>query len=47
MLKTILIGRHISVQGTYVRTTPAGFVIVRVGRTTYTGRPVQSVRSAA
>lgn len=41
MLKTIMIGRYLSVQGKFVRTTSSGLVVVRVGDTTYTGRPVQ------
>jgi len=47
MLKTILIGRYLSIQGAYVRTTPAGFVVVRVGNSIYTGRPVSQSRRAA
>ncbi len=41
MLKTIMIGRYLSIQGEFVRTTPTGLVVVRVGEKTYTGRPVQ------
>lgn len=40
MLKTILVGRHLSIQGTYVRTTASGLMVVRVGSATYAGRPV-------
>ena len=41
MLKTIMIGRYLSIQGQFVRTTPTGLVVVRVGDKTYAGRPVQ------
>jgi hypothetical protein len=39
MLKTIMIGRYISIQGQFVRTTPTGLMVVKVGNTTYAGRP--------
>jgi hypothetical protein len=41
MLKTIMIGRYLSIQGEFIRTTPTGLVVVRVGSQTYAGRPVQ------
>jgi len=41
MLKTIMIGRYLSIQGQFVRTTPSGLVVVRVGDATYAGRPVK------
>ena len=41
MFKTIMIGRYLSIQGLFVRTTPAGLMVVRVGDKTFTGRPVQ------
>ncbi|HPD93891.1 MAG: hypothetical protein H6900_04840 [Rhodobacter sp.] len=41
MLKTIMIGRYLSIQGEFVRTTASGLVVVKVGETTYAGRPVQ------
>ncbi len=41
MLKTIMIGRYLSIQGQFVRTTPTGLVVVKVGEKTYAGRPVQ------
>lgn len=41
MLKTIMIGRYISIQGEFVRTTPNGLMVVKVGTATYVGRPVQ------
>lgn len=40
MLKTIMIGRYLSIQGQFVRTTPNGLMVVRVGDKTYAGRPV-------
>lgn len=43
MLKTIMIGRYLSIQGEFVRTTPTGLVVVRVGDTVYAGRPVKRV----
>jgi hypothetical protein len=47
MLKTIMIGRYLSIQGQFVRTTPSGLVVVRVGDKTFAGRPVQKQRHAA
>lgn len=41
MLKTIMIGRYLSIQGQFVRTTPTGLVVVRVGTETFAGRPVK------
>ncbi|MCB1359593.1 MAG: hypothetical protein H6899_15820 [Rhodobacter sp.] len=41
MLKTIMIGRYLSIQGEFVRTTTSGLVVVKVGEKTYAGRPVQ------
>lgn len=43
MLKTIMIGRYLSIQGEFVRTTPTGLVVVRIGSQTYAGRPVQKM----
>ena len=40
MLKTIMIGRYLSIQGLFVRTTPTGLAVVKVGDKTFTGRPV-------
>ncbi|SET44072.1 hypothetical protein [Paracoccus homiensis] len=40
MLKTILIGGYISVQGLFEKLAPNGNVIVRVGSRTYEGKPV-------
>ena len=39
MLKTIMIGKDLSIQGKFVRTTPNGLMVVRVGDKTYAGRP--------
>ncbi|MCA0207085.1 hypothetical protein [Pararhodobacter sp.] len=46
MLKTIMIGRYLSIQGQFVRTTPSGLVVVKVGDKTFAGRPVQKRRAA-
>ncbi|WP_268876841.1 hypothetical protein [Litorivita pollutaquae] len=40
MLRTIVMGSYISVQGTFVRALPNGKVEVRVGDKTFTGKPV-------
>ena len=40
MLKTIIIGSCVSVQGTFVKTLANGHMVVRVGQTAYVGRPV-------
>ena len=40
MLKTIIIGSCVSVQGTFVKTLANGHMVVRVGQTEYVGRPV-------
>jgi hypothetical protein len=40
MLKTIIIGSCVSVQGTFVKTLANGLVVVRVGQTEFAGRPV-------
>lgn len=41
MLKTIMIGHYLSIQGQFVRTTATGLMVVRVGEKTYTGRAVK------
>ncbi|GAB1381230.1 hypothetical protein MASR1M49_40760 [Pararhodobacter aggregans] len=46
MLKTIMIGRYLSIQGQFVRTTPTGLVVVKVGDKTFAGRPVQKRHAA-
>lgn len=42
MLKTITLGRHISIQGIFVRRLPSGMMAVRVGQTLHVGWPVQA-----
>ncbi len=48
MLKTIMVGKYISVQGEFVRRLPNGLIEVRVGSRVYAGRPVvaEPVRAA-
>lgn len=45
MLKTILIGTCVSIQGVVERTLANGLVVVRVGGKTYTGRAIPSRKS--
>ena len=40
MLRTIMIGACVSVQGTFVKTLPNGHMVVRVGDRLFAGRPV-------
>ncbi len=40
MLRTIILGTAISVQGTFVRAFPDGRIAVRVGTTVFRGHPV-------
>lgn len=40
MIRTISLGRYISVQGLLEAITPEGLVTVRVGEKLFTGRPV-------
>ncbi|MEP1929962.1 MAG: hypothetical protein ABJI96_13475 [Paracoccaceae bacterium] len=40
MLRTILIGTCVSIQGIYVRTFPDGRIAVRDGENIYAGTPV-------
>lgn len=40
MLKTITVGSCVSVQGEFVRRLPNGAIVVRVGGSLYSGRPV-------
>ena len=42
MLRTILVGSCVSVQGTFVRTLSDGRIVVRVGKRLYTGKPVMA-----
>jgi hypothetical protein len=43
MLKTIVLGSRISVQGTVEKSWPDGRLSVRVGSKVYTGQPVGTV----
>ncbi len=40
MLRTILVGSRVSVQGTFIRKLDNGNILVRVGRKIYEGTPV-------
>lgn len=40
MIRTILIGSCVSIQGTFVRQLPGGRIAVRVGQNVFAGRPV-------
>ncbi len=40
MLKTIMQGSCVMVQGIFVRGLPGGRIVVRVGKTEYAGAPV-------
>ncbi len=42
MLRTIILGTCVSIQGTFVRALPNGRIAVRVGKTIYEGRPVSA-----
>lgn len=39
MLRTIVVGTCVSVQGTFVRALPDGRISVKVGNTVYSGKP--------
>ncbi|MDJ0826315.1 MAG: hypothetical protein QNJ16_12495 [Rhodobacter sp.] len=43
MLRTIIIGSCVSVQGTFVRTLEGGKIAVRVGNRVYSGYPVAAL----
>lgn len=45
MLRTITVGSHVSIQGTFVRALTDGRILVRVGERLFKGTPVQT-RSA-
>lgn len=47
MMCTIMIGLYSSVQGQFVTRLQDGRVVVRVGETVYTGRPVSRVPDMA
>ncbi len=40
MIRTIIMGSCVSVQGTFVRSFPDGRIAVKVGKLIYSGRPV-------
>ncbi|MGR3541406.1 MAG: hypothetical protein ACU0BS_08250 [Hasllibacter sp.] len=40
MIRTVNIGEHLSIQGAFVRDLPNGRVLVRVGKSTFAGKPV-------
>ncbi len=40
MLRTIILGSCVSVQGTFVRTLQNGKILIRVGERLYAGNPV-------
>lgn len=42
MVKTIVLGSCVFVQGLFVRALPGGHIVVRVDGTEFTGRPVAS-----
>ncbi len=42
MLRTIMIGSCVSVQGSFVRQLPNGQIVVRVGDRIYSGYPVEA-----
>ena len=44
MLRTIVIGSCVSVQGTFVRQLPNGQVVVRVGESEFAGHPIASLK---
>ena len=47
MLRTIILGSCVSVQGTFVRNLTNGKVLVRVGKRLYEGMPVASKAGVA
>ena len=40
MIRTIILGSCVFVQGLFVRALPGGHIVVRVGVTEFSGRPV-------
>ena len=42
MIRTIVIGKYISVQGNFVKNLPGGKMMVRVGDRMFAGRPVDA-----
>ncbi|XDA98186.1 hypothetical protein AB1M95_19180 [Sulfitobacter sp. LCG007] len=41
MLRTITVGKAVSIQGVFVRSLPDGRILVRVDDTLYAGSPVR------
>lgn len=46
MLKTILIGSCVLVQGVFVKSLADGMISVRVGDKVYSGKPVSDMKAA-
>ncbi len=46
MLKTIIVGTCVSVQGIFVRNLPNGKMVVRVGDRDFVGYPVEAAIAA-
>jgi hypothetical protein len=40
MMRSISLGKYISIQGLFVRDTSAGKIVVRVGEKTFEGKPI-------
>ncbi|MGH1411997.1 MAG: hypothetical protein ACRBB0_00795 [Pelagimonas sp.] len=47
MLRTIILGSCVSVQGQFEKSLPDGRICVRVGDRIYSGHPVKSIKIAA
>ncbi len=41
MLRTITVGSHVSIQGTFVRALTDGRILVRVGERLFKGTPIE------
>lgn len=46
MIRSITLGKYISVQGLFVRETADGRVVVRVGDKTFEGKPISAAKAA-
>ncbi len=46
MLRTIMIGSCVSIQGTFIRKLEDGKIVIQVDGRTYVGRAVESRKSA-
>lgn len=40
MIKTVMIGKYVSVQGEFIKRTASGLTVVRVGSKVFAGRAV-------